>query len=179
MTPAQYEHWCDFAIRMARTCYADHKRPGGQEILDWVMEFLERWSEDYVHVKNWDQSDDWDYVCDDFHSWEDDYCPNFWWRIHDELVDESLDWEAREATASERAEKAQEQWTEQFMGPVRCCIRSALDMATEIGGGVVGFTLGDVRAMYPEGIPPFVRRHYEDDRQIFLDDLQDQEPIWL
>jgi len=49
-----------------------------------------------------------------------------------------------------------EQWSEQWGGPVRCCIRAGLDMASAPSAGVIGFTAGDVRRMYPEGVPDWV-----------------------
>lgn len=58
-----------------------------------------------------------------------------------------------------------EQWNEQWGGPVRCCIRAGLDMASAPSAGVIGFTAGDVRRMYPEGVPDWIfppdeRLHY-------------------
>ena len=58
-----------------------------------------------------------------------------------------------------------EQWDEQFGGPIRCCIRAGLDCASAPSAGVVGFNAGDIRAMYPEGVPewlfpPGERLHY-------------------
>ena len=49
-----------------------------------------------------------------------------------------------------------EQWDDQWGGPVCCCIRAGLDFASAPSGGVTGFTAGDVRRMYPEGIPDWV-----------------------
>lgn len=49
-----------------------------------------------------------------------------------------------------------DQWDEQWGGPVRCCIRAGLDCASAPSGGVVGFTAGDIRAMYPDGVPAWV-----------------------
>jgi len=45
---------------------------------------------------------------------------------------------------------------EQFCGPVTCCIRAGLDMASAPSGGVIGFTAGDIRRMYPEGVPDWI-----------------------
>lgn len=58
-----------------------------------------------------------------------------------------------------------EQWDDQWGGPVQCCIRAGLDFASAPSAGVVGFTAGDLRAMYPEGVPEWVmppneRLHY-------------------
>lgn len=49
-----------------------------------------------------------------------------------------------------------EQWDEQWGGPVHCCIRAGLDFAAGPSAGVLGFTAGDVRRMYPEGVPEWV-----------------------
>lgn len=49
-----------------------------------------------------------------------------------------------------------EQWDEQWGGPVHCCIRAGLDCASAPSMGVMGFTAGDVRRMYPEGVPDWV-----------------------
>lgn len=59
-----------------------------------------------------------------------------------------------------------EQWDDQWGGPVRCCIRAGLDFASSPSAGVIGFTAGDLRAMWPaEGVPEWVmppneRLHY-------------------
>lgn len=58
-----------------------------------------------------------------------------------------------------------EQWDEQWGGPVRCCIRAGLDFASAPSAGVLGFTAGDLRRMYPRGVPKWVmppgeRLHY-------------------
>ncbi len=34
--------------------------------------------------------------------------------------------------------------------------RAGLDMASEPSAGVVGFTIGDLRRMYPEGLPEWI-----------------------
>lgn len=51
---------------------------------------------------------------------------------------------------------AHEQWQEQWAAPVQCCIRAGLDMASEPSMGVIGFTAGDLRRMYPEGVPAWI-----------------------
>lgn len=45
---------------------------------------------------------------------------------------------------------------EQFCSPITCCIRAGLDMAVSPSDGVLGFTAGDLRKMYPEGVPDWV-----------------------
>ncbi len=170
MTKQQYQDWCDFALRMARVVYADHERPDGAFILEHVECFLLGWdARDYENIRNWDSQVTYvpcEYsVCDTYREWEYDQCPGFYWRILGELEraafedDDESDVDL-EAVASERADKAREQWEDQFMGPVACCVRAGLDMATEITGGVIGFTAGDLQTMYPAGVPWFIQRHF-------------------
>lgn len=56
----------------------------------------------------------------------------------------------------ELTDLAQDQWDEQYGGPIRCCIRAGLDLASEPSAGVVGFTAGDLRRMYPDGVPDWI-----------------------
>lgn len=55
---------------------------------------------------------------------------------------------------------------DQWCGPVRCCLRMGLDLASEGSAGVLGFTAGDVRRMYPEGVPEWIARQWDDGKQI-------------
>ena len=48
-----------------------------------------------------------------------------------------------------------------FENQVSCCIRAGLDRASSPSGGVLGFTVGDLRRMYPEGLPGWVVEGYE------------------
>ena len=52
---------------------------------------------------------------------------------------------------------------------------TTLDVASEPSAGVVGFTVGDLRKMYPEGIPQWIQDGYESD----LSAAKDSDPIWL
>jgi hypothetical protein len=46
---------------------------------------------------------------------------------------------------------------DQYCGPVRCCLRAGLDCASAPSAGVMGFTAGDLRRMYPRGVPKWVK----------------------
>ncbi len=54
------------------------------------------------------------------------------------------------------------QFEAQWWGPVACCIRAGLDVACEPSGGVLGFDLGDLRRMYPEGVPDWLAKGWAD-----------------
>lgn len=182
MTEQQYQNWCDFALRMARVVYEGHKRPDREFIVEHVKNFLLEWDlRDYENIINWDSTVTYtmgEYCpCDTYREWELECSPGFYWRILRDLelnLDPDNDVDVDDV-AYKRAQRAEEQWVDQFMGPVACCIRAGLDMATEITGGVVGFTVGDLHAMFPRGLPEYVSRHYDAD----LHSVDATEGIWL
>lgn len=76
--------------------------------------------------------------------------------FEDDIYDLDLDTYDKE-NGREIEAKAWEQYQDQWLGPVGCCIRAGLDLATELSMGVIGFTAGDIRAMYhPEGVPEWI-----------------------
>jgi len=147
MTPEQYDRWQDFAVRMARTCFAASRRPSQQWIIDAVDDFFDRVDETGVpKITDWDSGPV--YVCDDVSGYTDDlarYPPQCWACRHPQAECEC------------RCDKIKElfwrQWDEQWASPISCCIRAGLDMASAPSGGAIGFTAGDLRKMYPEGVP--------------------------
>ena len=46
---------------------------------------------------------------------------------------------------------------ELYRSPVACCVRAGFDCAVKPSMGVMGFTAGDVRRMYPDGVPDWVK----------------------
>lgn len=172
MNAQQYENWRDFALRMATVCYGRSRRPSGAWVLEQVTEFIDGYADDHMEIQDWDSRPD--YICDAFADFEHDATPGFWFEEDPRAEDQELPegWEER---AEERAELARQRWQAQFMGPVACCVRAGLDMATVITGGVVGFTVGNLRAMFPGGIPEYVQRHYPSP----LDQAGPQEGLWL
>lgn len=199
MTPLQYDRWKDFAMRMARTCFIGQRRPSPEWILENVTEFFDCFfasSKKAAKVKDWDS--DPDYVCDrmsDFACEHDERIGYSRIRRDDEdrvdryrnrLKRQGLDYEAIEKMADElegkledtiddRENVAFDQWENQWIGSVSCCVRAGLDVACEPSAGVVGFTVGDLHAMYPEGIPDWIHDAYEGK----LRDAADGEGVWL
>lgn len=151
MTPEQFDRWRDFALRMARTCYADSRRPSGA----WVEEHVRH----FIDCVDWEEVVDWDrapaYVCDQMTTFEVDCMPYFRFDPEDDTL-------AAAERAEQRERRAEEQWRDQWFGPVRCCVRAGLDLASEPSAGVVGFTIGDLRAMYPEGVPAWICEGFVD-----------------
>ncbi len=99
---------------------------------------------------------------------------------------ESYDWDA-ECDCDEVEELIYEQWQEQWAGPVRCCIRAGLDFASSPSAGVIGFTAGDLRRMYPEGVPNWVKSdekwcpafcpEHDESECSYFDELPDERAI--
>ncbi len=137
MTSEQLERWKDFSLRMAKSCYATNRRPYVWQIIEnveWFFDLLD--DDDVPNIVDWDSEP---YVCDMCSHHEEKWIPHYWSLPYDDEVPGVY-------------EKAQGQWAD----PVRCCIRAGLDMASSPSAGVVGFTAGDIRRMYPEGVPAWV-----------------------
>lgn len=164
MTHEQYQRWKDFALRMAKTCFTKHRRPSAA----WIIDQVECWFHWRDYQKDWGDYTSWDQdgypLCDhvrEFFEGEfprrprckacDHECRTGW--PHFEQTCPLCDLECR---CDEREERSYEQFDEQWLGPVRCCLRAGIDMACEPTAGVLGFTAGDLRRMFPEGVPAWV-----------------------
>lgn len=53
-------------------------------------------------------------------------------------------------------------WCDRYADPVKACLRAGLDIASSPSAGVCGFTAGNIRAMYPDGIPEWVAAFFTD-----------------
>ncbi len=140
MTELVYERWKDFALRMARTCFRWHRRPTSE----WIIEQVELVfncidQDDRKSIVNWDHSDDGE-IC-----------------ISDHVTEILGQYGPSERPENEDREMlAWEQYDQQWLGPIHCCVRAGLDMASAPSAGVLGFTAGDLRRMYPEGVPDWI-----------------------
>jgi len=141
MTDKQYARWKDFARRMARTCFRGSRRPTSLWIIERVEEWFSNCDNDYS--REWTNYNSWD---------QDDPC------LTDAVSEFFNDWlYTLPALDSDEAEYlACEQFLDQWLGPVVCCIRAGIDCACESSAGVLGFTAGDLRRMFPEGVPDWV-----------------------
>ncbi len=150
MTQEQFDRWQDFALRMARTCYATARRPSGKWVESVVLEFFAGIDAvDIQDIVDWDSGPS--YIGDAVTNLLYDYEPR-----RPECRACSGDDEDGECQCDEIEQLFSEQWDEQWGGPVRCCIRAGLDCASAPSAGVIGFNAGDVRRMYPEGVPDWV-----------------------
>ena len=178
MIEEQYENWKDFALRMAESCFKHRRRPTWQTIRADVSFFFECLdAEDIQCIQNWDNSDP--YPAESRH-----YCRTYrtsCWQCHGPPKQADCRWNCEDGYIYDYAspycvgdmctedgqhwnpyywcdlsEAEYEKRDRQFCSPVRCCIRAGLDMAVAPSGGVLGFTAGELRKMYPEGVPDWV-----------------------
>jgi len=165
VTPTQYERWVDFATRAAKTWYATSRRPSAAWVLDVVEDFFDGLPRDEIPlIVHWDHSRPYpgrsNFMGRDIRPMclGDQITEYLWselasWGLLVRLDDDT---DPYDDAYCERLERAGQQWDDQWGGSVRCCLRAGLDMAASLSGGVLGFTAGDIRKMYPEGVPEWV-----------------------
>jgi len=156
MTSEQFIRWWTFADRMARTCYATSRRPSCAWICDTIDFFFECFTEENIAaIESWDNEP---YPCDQMTEFLDNrsgYPPQ---------CRACRDYDNDEPCRCDEIEELYyAQWDEQWGGPVCCCVRAGLDVALLGAGGmgVLGFTAGDIRRMYPEGVPDWIARQWD------------------
>jgi len=151
VTPEQYERWKDFALRMARGAFPDATEARRTKIAESISGFFSWYDgEDVSEIVDWDNG------------------PSY---IGDQVSSHlSSHYHERETRSG------YEPRGNKFENQVSCCIRAGLDCAGSPSGGVLGFTVGDLRRMYPEGIPDWVTSDYEPP---ITADTPDDAGIWL
>jgi hypothetical protein len=153
ITHEQYERWKDFSLRMARTCFKRKRNPDAEEIEANVEHFFECLSDaERVLIVNWDRSDPYPpespYHLDYYGRIDHPLCVGDLCKEHEDGWDPHY-WEDRTSRQRDRD-------YDQFVSPVVCCIRAGLDMAVAPSAGVAGYTAGDLRKMYPDGVPDWI-----------------------
>ena len=168
MTEDQFTRWKDFAFRMARTCFRRRRNPGPRDITGMVEEFFADCKtgaygidpECWCSILDWDNCDAYPeghkfagttnfghrrdhppYLCDLMDSYEESWMEDYW------KGQDTVSWERR-----------RDRWCD----PPRCCVRAGFDLAVSPSAGVLGFTAGDIRRMYPEGVPEWIARQWDD-----------------
>lgn len=195
MTPEQYDRWKDFSRRMVNiTISPRKKKPSRADVLENINFFFECRmdpGEEWRRVRDWDWTDASEEgksrwpgfamsVSSHMRDLDEVFIPNYW-SISD-------------------SEAAYDRARERFCDPVSCCVRAGLDIAVAPSAGVAGFTADDIRKMYPEGVPDWVKEFFKpgtvhdleptqvegiylpvnerfDARQ--FDELPDAEGVWL
>lgn len=148
MTDLQYTRWREFATKLAHHGWPNATEARKKKIAAACEDFIDWYADCKETVSSWDGNEHGVYVCDDLSTFLYD---NF--HVPELEVDKQTRMEMQ----------------------VSCCVRAGLDMASEPSFGVVGFTVGTLRAMYNGTIPHWITKEYEE----ALNDLDDDRPIWL
>lgn len=157
MTPLQFERWKDFAFRMADKALDLRLRPSRAWVKEKLQDFFNGLDpRDVEQITDWDSKP---YPCDMMSECSQYWNPYYW----------------------NGGDEAFRQFEDQWEGPVRCCVRAGLDLACEPSAGVVGFTVGDLRRMYPEGIPDWLAAGFYDSNEQPVDirTQPDEAAVWL
>lgn len=194
MTDIANERWVDFSTRMAKACYADSEQPDLEWILDSLDCIFTEIKDDLSLYTSWDKTEPYpeghEYY--DFknrplllssligESIEDE----IYFRIHrhstekESRVLERL-WERRDKEKwVEAYDNLKNQIVERWSSPVHCCLRAGIDVAKNPSAGIVGFTVGDLKKMYPEGIPDWLCSRWIDKRTGLPADLNTLPDNW-
>lgn len=153
MTPQQYKRWKDFSLRMARHAFPNATQARRDKIVGNIERFFYwYYRTDVSEIVDWDSHPA--YICD---------------KVDDHLS-RHQHYRYNERTGEET------ECGNKFSNQVSCCIRAGLDQASSPSCGVLGFTVGDLRRMYPEGLPDWVTDGFEPP---ITPETADDMEVWL
>lgn len=149
MNKEQYDRWKDFALRMVPITVSSRKRsPSRADVVENIEFLFEcRFDSEWERIVSWDytRKGDGEFeqrpMCPGDHVSDcaEHFIPNYW---------------------SLRTERQFEKAETRYIDPVSICVRAGLDVAVAPSAGVCGFSAGDIRKMYPEGVPSWVQEFF-------------------
>lgn len=181
MTEIEYQRWRDFALCMtSHECREpnDDYSPCTNWVMKEVVYYLDLFKPEMAHIHGWDQGSgnpDAVYPCDWTleSQWQKvRYHPTTYdFTTPEERARFNKLWENDE---DEQAEELIDEVVERWFTPVNCCLRAGIDVVMGHFHGVVGYTMGHVRQMYPEGLPSWFAKWFDN-----VDEISDDALIWL
>jgi hypothetical protein len=192
MSEDKFNRWHNFSFRMAKTCYRQRKSPSFTWILATLEQCFEMVKEDGVDCfVSWDNTipypknhncygfrdgvpnkpqclGDWFQECIEYEVWVKPY--DFATAKEAKQLDKHND-----KADFDKYDQVKEEIVSRVCEPVHCCLRSGLDLVGEQSGGVLGFTVGDLKRMYPEGIPEWITSKFTEN----LNQAEDKQGVWL
>lgn len=193
MNDDKFNRWHDFSLRMAKTCYRQRKSPS----FTWTLATLDQCFE---HIKDegvgcfvsWDNT----LPYPENHSCYGSYNekPNkpsglgdwfmevvegeVWSTPHDFATTKESDRldKYNDKGAFDKYDELKEKIVSRVCEPIHCCLRAGLDLVGEQSGGVLGFTVGDLKRMYaPDPIPDWITNKFSED----FAQAKDEQGVWL
>lgn len=155
MTRLQFDRWQQFALAMAARGFVASTPARAEKRVYWAREFFALLENDaeWQEWNGWDASEPGAGYCTD---WFTEWCqvlPGY-------------------GTFGDRNP---DRWRWPFADELHCCLRAGLDVAASPSAGVLGFRVGDLRRMFPDGLPDWVAAFFTPD----LAEAEDREPVWL
>lgn len=146
MNELQYERWKQLGLGLARG-YRNLTAARQAKLLDEVECCI-----GYVACNGLETVEDWDCPVErDGIRWE---CAGD--RVRDYLWDGRYEFERQYKNGNIKLVRGR------FGDTLTACVRAGFDVAVAPGGGVIGFTVGDLRDVFDGPIPDWVAGHFED-----------------
>lgn len=159
MNALQYRRWLRLSRGLARHGFPTATATRRQRILDHVDDLIRTLVFNAHHFVGGglDTLNDWDdgpyYLCDEVDRWLEDQGYRHYHRV----------------TNAEKCNKFAEQ--------VSACVRAGFDLAVSPSAGVLGyFTVGTLRAIFPNGLPDWVQSYFAEP---ISEDVGDAINVWL
>lgn len=181
MTPFQADNWRQFSARMAFAVYRNRTASRRARLVKEVDAMIDCFLSNYPITSPWGGGTLGDVDCWDGsemragEKWED-YCQRAAYPC-DSF--DSYVWDRGYIRETKHGEERGE-----FGSTAMCCIRAGFDIAVKPSAGVLGFDMGDMRAMFPEGFPPYVAAYLSElsngeGEAVDVSSLSDHVRIWL
>lgn len=160
MTRKQFRRMKVFALRMTNVAIGNRWRKVVREHVEAVIDCRMEWCME--HIIDWDNG-------------ARDPETRRYWEGGGDIVRSYL-WDHNLELEKERRDGSVEVVDTGIGIAVSCCVRAGMDMATEPSGGVLGFTVGDLRRMWRRRmLPKWVTDFFETD----ISTAPDTAGVWL
>lgn len=154
MTKEQFERWRYVSEAMAQNAWPKITEQEREDLLNYIGIFLDDYTDNYEDVTRWEDPP---YPCDrlDDIAWEHD------------LLDED---ENNEFIFSDQYHR------------FHSAIRAGINLATDTGPGVAGFTKNDLYTIFDDEVPDWIKtgwKNFHTDEPTSWDEMPDETPIFL
>ena len=169
MSNDKFKRWHDFSFRMAKTCYRQRKSPSSTWILATLDQCFEHIKDEGVDCfVSWDEVvSDWFQEVVEYEVWVKPY--DFATTKEAKHLDQWYD-----KANDDKYDEVKEKIVSRVCEPIHCCLRAGLDLVGEQSGGVLGFTVGDLKRMYaPDPIPDWITSRFSPDF------AQAKDEVWI
>lgn len=163
MNELQLERWKKLSIGLARS-YSDLTQARRDKLVSEVEECI-----DWVVCNGLDTVGDWDGGVQYGKGWHERH-ESVGTRVDTYLWDNRYEFERENKHGVEVVRG-------RFGDMLSACVRAGFDMAVAPSGGVVGFTVGDLRSVFDGTIPDWIAEHFDDPAALLA--AGHDEGVWL